>query len=197
MSRQAEVWLSRVALWLPALLFLALNAGLFSFHRGVLASRVTAFESRRAQAEEQSARLESEEATLAARLAAIEANRAQRETLYRDWFSTPDLRLTSAIAEVKQLATRSGLQIRAIAYPQERIADYGLARRSFRFSVEGSYPALRQLVYLIEMTPSFLVLDRIQVGEVRAGGDLRAELELSTLFVDAVAPAAAGERSSS
>lgn len=197
MSRQAEVWLSRVALWLPALLFLALNAGLFSFHRGVLASRVTAFEARRAQAEEQSGRLEREEATLAARLAAIEANRVLRETLYRDWFSTPDLRLTSAIAEVKELATRSGLQIRAIAYPQERIADYGLARRSFRFSVEGSYPALRQLVYLIEMTPSFLVLDRIQVGEVRAGGDLRAELELSTLFADAVAPAAAAGRSSS
>lgn len=197
MSRRAEVWLSRASLWLPALLFLLLNAGLFSFHRGVLATRVAAFEARYSQAEGQSAGLARQEAELAARLAGIEANRARREELYRDWFSTPDLRLTSAIAEVKQLAARSGLQIRAIAYPQELIADYGLARRSFRFSVEGSYPALRQLVYLIEMTPSFLVLDRIQVGEVRAGGDLRAELELSTLFAAPATPAAPAGNSSS
>ena len=182
MSRRLDLWVSRASLWLPALLFLALNAGLLAFHRGVLASRVAAFTSRLSQASEQVLRLERQQAELAARRAAIESNREQRAHLYRDWFATPDQRLTSAIAEVRELASRSGLEIRAISYPQESIDKYGLARRSFRFAVEGSYPALRQLVYLIEMTPSFLVLDRIQVGEVRVGGDLRAELELSTLF---------------
>lgn len=182
MRGRSEIWLSRASLWVPALVFLAANAALFAFHRGLLATRVAGFEARYRESAQQAERLERQAGELSTRLDEVRGNDDRREQLYRDWFATPDQRLTASIAEVKQLASRSGLEIQAISYPQEMIASYGLSRRSFRFSVEGSYPALRQLVYLIEMTPSFLVLERIQVGEVRAGGDLRAELELSTLF---------------
>jgi len=98
----------------------------------------------------------------------------------------------TAIAEVKDLAARSGLEIRAISYPQQSLTDYGLVRRSFVFGVEGSYGALRQLVYLLELTPSFLTLESIRVGEVGTGGQLRAELSLSTLFVAEPEPAGKG-----
>ena len=197
MRSRAEVWLSRAATWVLPLLFLAVNAGLFAFSRMVLATRASSLEARYEEVAHRAAGLGGREKELGERLEAVRANRERREQLFRDWFSTPEERLTASIAEVKELAARSGLQIRAIAYPQETIADYGLARRSFRFSVEGSYAELRQLAYLIEMTPSFLVLEKIEVGEVRAGADLRADLELSTLFAAKKAAVPATPRSGS
>jgi hypothetical protein len=114
-------------------------------------------------------------------------NRQRLATLYQDRFGTERERLTATLREVRDLATRAGLEPRAFTYPEEELSDYGLLRRSFVFSVEGDYPGLRTFLHLLELSPTFLTVDRIQVGE-RAGGRLGIALRLSTLFV--VAPAA-------
>jgi Tfp pilus assembly protein PilO len=177
------LWVRRIRVWLPALAFLAVNLGVLAWDRVVLAGRIGAVERRLERTTTEREEVARRARELAERRQAIEANRERRERLHREWFGTPEQRLTAAIAEVKDLAARSGLEIRAISYPQESLEEQGLVRRSFVFSVQGSYGALRQLVYLLELTPSFLTLESIKVAEAGTGGGLRADLDISTLFV--------------
>lgn len=108
-------------------------------------------------------------------------NRQSVETLYREKFATEGERLTSMIREVKDLATRSGLEPASISYPEELIEEFGLVRRSFAFSVDGTYSDLRAFLHLLELTPTFVTVEQIRVGE-RSGGGLGINLRLSTLF---------------
>ena len=183
MSVGDGLWVRRIRVWLPALAFLAVNLGVLAWDRVVLAGRIGAVERRLERTTTEREEVARRARDLAGRREAIEANRERRERLHREWFGTPEQRLTAAIAEVKDLAARSGLEIRAISYPQESLEEHGLVRRSFVFSVQGSYGALRQLVYLLELTPSFLTLESIKVAEAGTGGGLRADLDISTLFV--------------
>lgn len=168
-------------LWGAPLALLALNvAWMAAFGSGArlraadLASRL---ERARAEHAEQAARLAGREQLW---IAATD-NRQRLATLYQERFGTERDRLTGALREVRELATRSGLEPRSITYPEETLAEYGLLRRSFVFSVEGGYPELRTFLHLLELSPSFLTLDRVQVNE-RGGGGLGIALRLSTLF---------------
>lgn len=196
MSVRDGLWVRRIRVWLPALAFLAVNLGVLAWDRVVLAGRIGALERRLERTATEREEVARRALDLGTRREAIEVNRERRERLHRERFGTPEQRLTAAIAEVKDLAARSGLEIRAISYPQESLEAHGLVRRSFVFSVQGSYGALRQLIYLLELTPSFLTLESIKVAEAGTGGGLRADLDISTLFVaEEPPPAAPGGRS--
>ena len=50
------------------------------------------------------------------------------------------------IAEVKDLSRRAGVEPSSVRYPQERLGEVGLTRRSVRFSVDGDYAGLRRFI---------------------------------------------------
>ena len=77
-------------------------------------------------------------------------NEQQVEQLYDERFSTRSRRLTGVTAEVKELARKAGLDPRSLSYPEEEIEEFGLIKRSFVFSVEGTYVELRQFINLLE-----------------------------------------------
>jgi hypothetical protein len=145
----------------------------------------------RLRAADLSSRLErarAENATVTAVLAererlwiAATENRDRVEQLHREVFATESSRLTGAMREVRELAARSGLLPTSMSYPSEPLVDFGLSRRSFVFSVEGSYADLRTFLHLLELTDSFVGVDRIRVGEA-GSGRLSIALTLSTLF---------------
>jgi Tfp pilus assembly protein PilO len=118
-------------------------------------------------------------------------NREKVASLYRDRFATERGRLTAVIREIKELAARAGLVPKTISYPEEKLEDYDLVRRSFVFSVEGSYAELRTFLHLLEMTPSFVTVEQIRVVEQNAGS-LKIALRLSTLFATNSPPDASG-----
>lgn len=174
---------ARVRLWLPPVVFLLANLALALFDRAVLATRSEALAENVRVASEELAGLAAERQRLGEREAQVRSAQLAARRLFDGWFARPEERLTAAIAEVKELARRAGLEIRALNYPSEQLVAYDLSRRAFVFGVEGTYAELRQLVYLIELTPSFLTLEQLSVGEAAEGGRLRADLRLSTLFV--------------
>jgi Tfp pilus assembly protein PilO len=145
-------------------------------------------------------RVRSDHAEVTTRLAereqlwiAANENRDRLARLDREQFASERARFTDMVRELKQLAERAGLDPGNIGYPRESLVDYGLTRRSFVFSVEGSYGALRTFLHLVELTPSFLVVEQIDVGD--GGRGLSIRLRLSTLFSTAAAaeePVAAG-----
>jgi hypothetical protein len=116
---------------------------------------------------------------------AANENRQRLAALDRERFATERARFTDTVRELKQLAERAGLDPGTISYPRESLAEYGLTRRAFVFSVEGGYGELRTFLHLVEITPTFLVVERIDVGD--GGHSLAVQLRLSTLFGTAAA----------
>jgi len=117
-------------------------------------------------------------------------NRDRVERLDRESFASERARFTDTVRELKDLAARAGLDPGSISYPSEALEEFGLSRRSFVFAVDGSYNALRTFLHLVELSPSFLVVEQIDVGDGRGG--LAVRLRLSTLFGTAAAPAGSG-----
>lgn len=170
----------RAAIWaLPLLLVAANVVWLLAFGSG---SRV-----READLGRQLDRARREHGEIAARLAAREAlwvaateNRERAAALDRDRFATERTRFTDMVRELKELALRAGLDPGSISYPRETFEQFGLTRRSFVFAVDGSYGALRTFLNLVELSPSFLTVEQIDVD--LSGEALAVRLRLSTLF---------------
>ena len=185
MKDQSEIWRQRLWIWLPALLFFLANAVAFSVYRFGYAGQVQSLESDIESVREQQLKpLEQKRAVLERRLQRARAAETEIQRLYKDRFSTRRQRLTHATDEVKRLARQAGLNPKAISYPQQEIEDYGLVKRSYIFSVEGTYAELRSFLNLLELTDSFLTLEAVTLSEESGdeGPELRMNLTLSTLF---------------
>lgn len=176
----ASLWRRRLGLWLPALVFFLVGLAALVVYPLRFAARaeVTAeeLEERRAVLAE----LVDRRQDLEAQQQAIERTRLAVDEMYGERLATESERLTRIIAEVKDLAARSGLTPPAVTYPTEQLEEYGLRRRGFVFSVEGTYPDLRKFVNLLELSDTFLTLE--EVGLTEGGGRLRIQLRVSTLF---------------
>jgi hypothetical protein len=107
-------------------------------------------------------------------------NRDRIGAIYAQRFATERSRFTEQVRELKSLAERAGLDPASFAYPEDQLSSYGLVRRSFVFSVNGSYAALRNFLHLLELTDSFLIVEQVGVSESRGG--LAVKLRLSTYF---------------
>ena len=114
-------------------------------------------------------------------------NRERLTTLYRDRFATEESRFTDTVRELKELARRAGLEPAAIGYPREALVEFGLVRKSFVFGVAGSYADLRTFLHLLELTPTFLIIDQIAVDD--GARRLAVRLRMSTYFARDADPA--------
>lgn len=184
MTSRDEIWRLRLWVWLPALLFFLANATAFVIYRFGFADRVAALEASLDKREKELAPLATDRARLERLIQRSQRNDQEIRRLYDEQFSTRSQRLTRVTAEVRQLARSAGLDPRVITYPEEDIEQFGLIKRSFSFSVEGTYLELRKFINLLELSQSFLTLEEVTLGEGGEEGapDLRMQLGLSTLF---------------
>ena len=195
MRPPGEIWRQRLWVWVPALVFFLANAGAFAVYKLGYAGRIESLQERLDQQKRQRQELTAQQRKMQAMLDRVRTNERQVEQLYAGRLSTRSRRLTGVTSEVKELAQKSGLVPRAISYPEEDIQEFGLVKRSFVFSVEGTYVELRKFINLLEVSPSFLSLDEVSLVGNSQGQELRIDLSLSTLFAkesdDAGVPAAA------
>jgi hypothetical protein len=184
MKDQSEIWRQRLWIWLPALLFFLANAVAFSVYRFGYAGQVQSLESDMESVREQLTPLEQKRTVLERRLQRARAAETAVQQLYADRFSTRSQRLTRIMSEVRSLARQAGLNPKSFSYPLQDIEDYGLEKRSFVFSVAGTYSELRQFPNLLELTDSFLPLEAVPLSEESGDGgpELQMNLTLSTLF---------------
>lgn len=176
-----SIWRRRVALWLPALVFFLLNVVVLLVYPVRFAGRmeVTADELDRERAV--LAELVERRRDLESQRQGIERTRLAVDEMYSERLAPESERLTRIIAEVKDLAARSGLTPPAVSYPTEPFEEYGLRRRGFVFSVEGSYADLRKFINLLELSQTFLTLEEVTLSQ-SGGSALRIQLRVSTLF---------------
>ncbi len=182
MRALGEIWRQRLWIWVPALIFFAANAGAFAVYKLGYAGRVASLQETLDGQERRLEELAAQRRQMENMLARVRTNEQQVEQLYRERLSTRSRRLTSVTAEVKDLASRAGLLPRALSYPEEDIEKFGLIKRSFVFSVEGTYGELRKFINLLEISRSFLSLDEVKLAGNTEGPELHIDLALSTLF---------------
>jgi hypothetical protein len=185
MKDHADIWRQRLWVWLPALLFFLANATAFSIYRFGYAGTVQSLDASIEEARQQTQPVLDRRAKLERLIQQAHLTDAQIHQLYDERFSTRSQRLTNITSEVKALARKAGLNPRSFSYPQQEIEGYGLIKRSFIFSVEGTYGELRQFINLLETSDSFLTLEAVTLSEDQSedgGPELRISLTLSTLF---------------
>jgi hypothetical protein len=184
MRDHSEIWRLRLWVWLPALLFFLANAVAFSVYRFGYAGQVQSLEADLGEVQKQLQPLALRRKDLERKILKARTAEAAVGQLYEERFSTRSQRLTAVTAEVKSLAHRAGLNPRALSYPEQAIEAYGLVKRSFVFSVEGTYLELRQFLNLLELTDSFLTLEAVTLSEGSGdrGPELQINLTISTLF---------------
>jgi type IV pilus assembly protein PilO len=189
MIRHESIWRLRLWVWVPALLFFLANAAAFTVYRLGYAGDV---QSLKRELEKEKKELRTQEADRRKRealLASAKDNRDRIQLLYEQRFSTRRQRLTGVTAEVRKLASQAGLEPPSVSFPENPIEAYGLVKRSFIFTVQGTYPELRRFINLLETSNSFLILEEVGLnhGADKSGDDLRISLKLSTLFRDETA----------
>jgi cell division protein FtsB len=198
MRSPSEIWQQRLWVWVPALVFFLANATAYTVYRFGFADRVASLQEDLKAQKDRLDPLVARKQKLEALLARSRRNDQEIRKLYAESFSSRKQRLTNITAEVKSLARKAGLDPKSLSYPEEPILQYGLIKRSFIFSVEGSYVNLRKFINLLELSDSFLTLEAINLtpgagdqpvksrtGVVQTtvpGSELRINLTLSTLF---------------
>lgn len=176
----------RLWLWVPALVFLLINLVAFAVYQVVYADEAAVSEARLERAEESLAELQGQRRTLEGYLDQIDSTRERVASLYDSSFAPEARRLTEILREVKNLAREANLEPRSTTYPEEELDEYGLTKRSFVFTVEGTYFNLRKLINTLELSDHFLTLEHVGLSgnRSRAGGQLNISLRLSTLFAE-------------
>ncbi len=190
-----EVWRQRAWVWIPALVFFLLNLAAWGVYQLGYAGNLQSLEAELKAQSHELASLKARQADADSLLRRADENRRRVAALYEDRFSTRRRRLTEVTAEVIDLARRAGMTPNTLSYPEQEIQDYGLIKRSFIFSVTGTYQELRKLIDLIELSDSFLTLEDATLSQDPKGSELRISLRLSTLFAKEGAPPAAAPAS--
>ncbi|MFZ2492245.1 MAG: hypothetical protein WA208_12250, partial [Thermoanaerobaculia bacterium] len=82
----------------------------------------------------------------------------------------------------------------AAAATARRAKPLGAVEVGVSFSVQGTYQQSRRLINLLELSPQFVIIDRVDLG-AREGNQLSLNLHVKTLFKDTAPVDADGNRS--
>lgn len=182
MRSRGEIWRQRPWIWVPALVFFLANATAFSVYKLGYAGQVEKLDQDIHDREQTIQKLNGDARNLTTMIDRVRSNQELVQQLYGERLSTRSRRLTGITREVKELAKQAGMTPRSLSYPEEQIQDYNLIKRSFVFTVEGTYPELRKLVHLLETSRSFITIEEVTVASNSEGPELKIDLSLSTLF---------------
>jgi len=177
-----EIWRQRLWIWVPALLFFLANAGAFAYYTLGYAGQIGSLDR---EIQDQAKRLQDLKAgnqEMVTMIERVQTNERQVEQLYSTRLSTRSQGLTSVSAEFRKMAQEAGLIPKTISYTEEEIEQHGLIKRTYAFSVQGTYAELRKFISLLETSRSFFTVDSILVANATEGQELRIDLALSTLF---------------
>jgi Tfp pilus assembly protein PilO len=180
---RGEIWRQRLWVWLPALLFFLANVGAFAVYKLGYAGRVESLQEELDTQRQTLGQLTAQQRASQAMLTRVQTNEQQVAQLYADRLSPRSRRLTAITTEVKEMAKKAGLEPRSFSYPEEEIQKFRLIKRSYIFSVKGTYSELRQFISQLEASRSFISLDEVTVNSNdSSGAELSISLKLSTLF---------------
>ena len=179
-----SIWRRHLRGWLPPLLVVLVGLAALLVYRLAFAGEARAGGRQLERREAEVLRLTQERERTERLVDRLRANQESIERFRGERLATEAERLTRVIAEVKELAKRAGVEPSSIRYPQERLREVGLTRRSVSFSVDGDYAGLRRFINFLELSDMFLTLEEVSLaGRSGESNALRISLRVSTLFL--------------
>ena len=180
-------WKRLVAVWLPAVMVCIAAAALYAWQTSESGGR-------RAQVRGQIDELEGEltrldglrTATMADRERVAELER-QFSLLYADVFGDLNDRLTNILRAVGSATRNAGLLPDSFAYSADEERGTGFIRFGVRFSVEGEYGQIRQMLAELQASPEFLVVQNLSLSgdEDPVSRDLGMTVSIATYLAEA------------
>jgi alpha-galactosidase/6-phospho-beta-glucosidase family protein len=179
------IWREKRALLIVLAVLLAVNVAFFVTYRVRYQQRIADLDQKLADRQNALARMRTDHATAVKTFEDYRRMVQDIQTVYNDYWSTPDQRLTALIVEIKRLATQSRLIPQSTAYNSQskKKEEFGTTSLQIIFSVQGPYQNVRQLINLLELSKQFVTIDSISINS-SASDKLILNLQLRTLFHD-------------
>ena len=187
MTVDLRPWKRLVAVWLPAVIACVAAVALYAWQTSESGGR-------RAQVRSQIDELESEIARLDRLLLATTTDRdrvaeleQQFSHLYADVFGDLNDRLTNILRAVGSATRNAGLLPDSFAYSADEERGTGFIRFGIRFSVEGEYGQIRQMLAELQASPEFLVVQNLSLSgdEDPVSRDLGITVSIATYLAEA------------
>jgi hypothetical protein len=103
------------------------------------------------------------------------------ESFYTETLGARRERLAPMIEEIYEVTQKAGFLPQTIGYAEESVP--GADRFSLTFQIDGRYAEIRRLLYVLETSPKFFVLERVRVAmDENAPDVLRTSLTVSHYF---------------
>jgi hypothetical protein len=204
------IWREKRVLLIVLGLLLLANTLFFFTYRVQYVSRLQDLDARQEQSAAQLDQARNARVIAEQQLAAYKKVQTDLQVLYNDRWSTPMLRLTMLIDEVKKLAAASHLQPPSYAFttaeskpvvgpnsvtPSTK-GSIGTTTVGIAFTVQGTYEQVRRLINLLELSDQFVIIDGISLATTGTATDkvLTLNIRLKTLFRDVRTNAPAANR---
>jgi len=186
------IWREKRILLIVLGVLLLVNTIFFFTYRVQYVSRLEDLDTKQEQTKQQLNDARRARITAEQQLAAYKKVQTDLQMLYNDSWSTPMLRLTALIDEVKRLAAASKLQPPSYQFTSSETKNdvtkgsIGTNTVEIAFTVQGTYEQVRRLINLLELSDQFVIIDSISLGSsgVAAEKTLTLNIRLKTLFRD-------------
>jgi hypothetical protein len=189
------IWREKRVLLIVLSVLLLANTVFFFTYRVQYVSRLEDLDARQKQAQASLDQAHRARVTAEQQLAGYKKVQNDLQVLYNERWSTPLLRLTALIDEVKRLAAASHLQPPSYSFSSsetkaETKGAIGTNTVGISFGVQGTYEQVRRLINLLELSDQFVIIDGISLASsgttvgVAPDKTLTLNIKLKTLFRD-------------
>lgn len=185
------IWRERATLLIVLAIVLLANTVFFFTYRVQYQSRLDSLDSRLEDAKAELDRVRNSRIRADRTVQSYQQVEKDVQQVFDEYWSTQPKRLTLLIGEVKHLAAASNLAPPGYGFDMaEATSDANARRRSeliganevgISFNVQGTYPQVRRLINLLELSRQFVIIDKIALSSA-TGDSLSLTLHLKTLF---------------
>jgi Tfp pilus assembly protein PilO len=179
-------WLQLWPVWVVPAILVIVNIVWLGGMRGAVLGRGSILARQVQEAEDQVARLESQEKSLGEAKVAIDVLRGQLATLRDGQLGSMGKRLVPFLVDVVQRGSDAGLASERIGYQAKRDEESGLVYFTASYEVEGTYEQIRKYISLLEASPQFVVIEKLELRGLEDASALAVKVRLGvgTYFYD-------------
>lgn len=179
-------WLHLWAVWtVPGVLVIA-NALWLGGLRGAVLGRGSILARQVREAEEQVVALEKQTLALNETRLAVDELSVRLSALRDGQLGSMRQRLVPFLVDVVQRASEAGLASERIGYQARDDEESGLVYFSATYELEGSYEKIRRYIGLLEASPHFVVIEKLELRglEDASALEIKVRLGVGTYFYD-------------
>ena len=182
-----SAWLRLWLVWLLPALLLAVNAFWLLGLRGAVLGRGSLLAKQRDAVAGEVASLTAQRDALAAARASLATLESDLGAMRKERLGSMRERMVSFLVDVAKRTHAAGLLPQRINYSADVDEKSGMVHFTAIFSLAGTYEQVRRCVNLLESSPQFVVVERLNVRSEETAISLAVDVQLSvgTYFVDA------------